>query len=92
MNFATAIAILLASCRFLGGQLLGLVAVKKMGRYLALLLLIAIPILILRLALVSIGVPSFIIVCFASAAYLGAFYFLERKDLRSLLSRINRLK
>ena len=92
VNFATAIAILLASCRFLGGQLLGLVAVKKMGRYLALLLLIAIPILILRLALVSIGVPSFIIVCFASAAYLGAFYFLERKDLRSLLSRINRLK
>lgn len=92
VNFATAITIMLESCRFLGGQLFSLVAANKMGRYLVLLLVIAVPILGLRIALVTVGAPSLIIVCVASAAYLGAFYFLEREDLRSLLGRINRLK
>lgn len=92
VNFGTAIASLLESCRFLGGQIFSLVAANRMGRYLALLLLISVPILSLRFALITIGAPSFIVVCLTSVAYLGAFYFLERRDLRSLLGRINRLK
>ena len=54
--------------------------------------MLAIPVLCLRYALITIGVPSLVVVCLASSAYLGAFYFLERKELRSLLGRINRLK
>lgn len=92
VNLATAIFILRNSCRFLGGGGLGLIAVRKMGGYLVLLLMLAIPVLCLRYALITIGVPSLVVVCLASSAYLGAFYFLERKELRSLLGRINRLK
>ena len=92
VNLATAIFILRNSCRFLGGGGLGLIAVRKMGGYLVLLLMLAVPVLCLRYALITIGVPSLVVVCLASSAYLGAFYFLERKELRSLLGRINRLK
>lgn len=92
VNFVTAIIILWESCRFLGGDMLGLVAAVKMGGYLALLLVLAVPILCLRHALISISVPSLVIIFIASAVYLGAFYILKRKDLRLLLGRINRLK
>ena len=92
VNFATAIAILWESCRLLGEKVLSLVAAKKMGRYIALLLVLAVPALVLRHVLVSVAVPSLIVVCLVSVFYLGVFYGLERKDLCALLVRINRLQ
>ena len=92
VNFATAIAILWESCRLLSGEVLSLLAAKKMGRYIALLLVLAVPALVLRYALVSVAAPGLIVVCLVSVFYLGVFYALERKDLRALLVRINRLQ
>lgn len=92
VNFVTAIVILRASCRFLGGNMLDLVAAAKMGGYLALLFILAVPIFCLRRALISINVPNLAIIFVASTVYLGTFYILKRKDLYLLLGRINHLK
>lgn len=91
VNIATAIGILSMSCRFLGGGLLRIVTANKMIGYIGLLFIISGPIICLRWVLVAIGVPTIFIVCLASAAYLGTFYYLKRKELRSLLLRINKL-
>lgn len=92
VNFGTAIAILRESCKYLGGEVLNLIAFSKIGRYLALLFSLAIPAYCLRAVLVAIEVPTLLIACLVSIAYLGSFYFLVRKDLRLLLGGINRLQ